>query len=203
MPLEMTGMSGAMNHPESGNSKTGQATMARTCITVVDGAHARFFTLEIPEDPIIDGGARLIEHQDLVNPEADIPEHQLFSDRRGRAHASPAGAAHALDDGRERHLEELERRYVRRLVDETERFVQRERATRLLLVAEPRLLGVLREQLRYDRLRGVEVVELGENLSQRPVAQIQSILALRGVVPAAASPDVGVFRPRGQAPVAR
>jgi protein required for attachment to host cells len=177
--------------------------MARTCITVVDGAHARFFTPEIPEDPIVDGGARLIEHQDLVSPEADIRGRQLFSDRRGRAHASPAGAAHALDDGRERHLEELERRYVRRLVDELERFVQRERATRLLLVAEPRLLGVLREQLRYERLRGVEVVELGENLSQRPVAQIQSILALRGVVPAAASPDVGVFRARGQAPVAR
>ena len=177
--------------------------MARTCIIVVDSAHARFFTLEIPEEPSIDGGARFVEHQDLVNPEADIPERALFSDRRGSAHASPKGAAHALDDGRERHRQELERRYVRRLVDETERFVQREQARRLLLVAEPRLLGVVREQLRYDRLRQIEVIELGENLCQRPIAQIQSILALRGVVPAAAPPDVGVFRPCGQPPVAR
>lgn len=177
--------------------------MASTCIILVDGAHARFFTLEIPEDPSVDGGARLVEHQDLVNPEADVPERALFSDRRGSAHASPTGGAHALDDGRERHREELERRYVRRLVDEAERFVQREEARRLLLVAEPRLLGVLREQLRYERLRQVEVIEVGENLCQRPSDQVQSILALRGLVPAAAAPDVGVFRPSGQPPVAR
>ena len=177
--------------------------MARTCIITIDSAHARFFTLEVPEDLRAEGGARLAEAQDLVNPEADIPERLLFSDRRGRAHASPAGSAHALDDGRERHRQELERRWLRRVVNETERFAQRENATKLLLVAEPRLLGALRAQLRYDHLRDLDVVEVGENLTQRPTAQIQSILALRGAVPAAAAPDVGVFRPRGQAPSAR
>jgi len=172
--------------------------MTRTCIIVADSAHARFFTLEVPEDASIDGGAHLLEHQDLVNPEADMPESKLFCDRRGRAHASPRGAAHALDDGRERHRAELARRFVRRVVGEAERFVEREDARRLLLVAEPRLLGVLREQLHPERLPQVEIGEVGENLSQRPVAQIQSVLALRGVVPTAAAPDVGVFRPRGQ-----
>jgi len=174
--------------------------MARTCIVVVDSAHARFFTLQVPEDALLDGGARLIEHRDLVNPEAEIPERQLFSDRRGRAHASPMGAAHALDDGRERHRAELERRFFRRLVGEVERFVQREQARRLVLVADSRLLGALREQLQGERLPQVEISEVGENLSQRPVAIIQSILALRGVVPAAAAPEVGVFRPCGQPP---
>jgi protein required for attachment to host cells len=177
--------------------------MARTCIIVVDSAHARFITLQIPEDPSVDGGARLVEHQDLVNPDADVPERELFSDRGGRAHASSKGAAHVLDDGRENHRRELERRFARRVVDETERFIQREQARRLLLVAEPRVLGALREQLRDERLRQVEIVELCENLSQRPIAQIQSILALRGFVPAASAPDVGVFRPCGQPPVAR
>lgn len=177
--------------------------MARTCIIVVDGAHARFITLEIPEEPRLDGGARLIEHRDLVNPEAEVPERRMFSDRRGRAHASPKGASHALDDGRAQHRHELERRYIRHLLDEMERFVLSEHATRLLLVSEPRVLGALREQLRYDRLGGIEVIEIGENLAQRPLEQIQSVLALRGVLPAAAPPDVGVFRPRGQPPVAR
>lgn len=177
--------------------------MARTCIIAIDGAHARFFTLEIPEEPRADGGARLVEGQDLVNPEADIPQRLQFSDRRGRAHASPTSPAHALDDGRERHRRELDRRWTRRFVQETEHFLQRETATRLLLVAEPRMLGVLRDELRYERLTGIEVIELEQNITQFPVAQIQSILALRGVVPAASAPDVGVFRPRGQPPVAR
>ena len=177
--------------------------MARTCIITIDGAHARFFTLEIPEEPRTDGGARLVEAQDLVNPDAEIPARLRFSDRQGRAHASPLGAAHALDDGRERHRQELERRWTQRLASEAARFVQREQATRLLLVAEPRVLGALRDELSHAPLRDVEIIELGENLTQRPAAQIQSILALRGAVPAAAAPDVGVFRPRGQPPVER
>jgi protein required for attachment to host cells len=144
----------------------------------------------------------LVEHLDFVNPEADLPERELFSDRRGRAHASPTGSAHALDDGRERHRQELERRYVRRLVNEIERFVQQQ-ARRLLLVAEPRLLGVFREQRRHERSNPMEIIEVGENLSQRPIAQIQLSLAWRGLVPAAAAPDVGVFRPCGQPPVER
>jgi protein required for attachment to host cells len=174
--------------------------MARTCIIVADGARARFITLEIPEDPPIEGGARLVEHEDLVNPEADVPARGLFSDRAGSAHASPKGAAHALDDHREDHERETERRYVRQLMEHAEGFVKAQQATRLMFVAEPRLLGTWREQQPYDRLRAVEIVEVGENLSRRPLDQIQSVLALRGAVPAARAPQNAVFRPRGQAP---
>lgn len=177
--------------------------MLETSIIVVDGAHARFFTLEIPQEPLTDGGARLIEASDLVNPDGDIPQRLKFSDRMGRAHASPGGAAHALDDGRERHRQENERRWARRLCEETARFVSRTQAKRLVLVAEPRLLGVLREQLIHESLPGVAIVELCENLTQHAVGHIQSLLASRGLVPAAAAPGAGVFRPRGQAPVER
>ncbi len=174
--------------------------MARTCIIISDGARARFITLEVPEDPATEGGARLVEHDDLVNPEADVPARALFSDRAGSAHASPGGAAHALDDHREGHEREMVRRYVRRIVEHAEGFVKAQRANRLMIVAEPRLLGALREQLPHERFRDVEIVEVGENLSRRPLDQIQSILALRGVMPAARAPEGAVFRPRGQAP---
>jgi protein required for attachment to host cells len=177
--------------------------MTRTSIIVADSAHARFFALQIPEEPLADGGAQLVEMRDLVNPDAEIPERLQFGDRAGRAHASPEGAAHALDGGRERHRQELGRRWARRLLDEGERFVRHERSTRLLLIAELRVLGALRELRVRERLGDIEIVELGENLVLHPVAQIQSILASRGLVPAAAAPEVGVFRPRGQPPVER
>ena len=177
--------------------------MNKDSVVVADGAHARFFALQNPEEPRVDGGAYLLEMRDLVNPDADIPERLLFSDRSGRAHASREGAAHSLDDGRERHRRELERRWARRLVDEMAQFVRYEQSTRLLLVAEPRVLGALREQLVHERLRNIEIVELGENLALHPVAHIQSSLASRGLLPAAAAPDVGVFRPRGQPPAER
>lgn len=174
--------------------------MARTCIIVADSARARFITLEVPVDPTTDGGARLVEHEDLVHPEADVPERGLFSDRTGRAHASPKGAAHALDDHREDHRREAERRYVRGMVEHAERFVRQQQATRLMLVAEPRLLGTWREELGYGRFRAVEIIEVGENVSRRPLDQIQAVLALRGLVSAARAPEGAVFRPRGQAP---
>jgi hypothetical protein len=87
--------------------------MARTCIIVTDHARARFITLETPVDASVEGGPRLVEHRDLVNPDADMPERALFSDRNGSAHASPTGAAHALDDHREAHQRETERRYAK------------------------------------------------------------------------------------------
>ena len=177
--------------------------MTRTSIIVADAAHARFFALQIPEEPRVDGGARLFEVRDLINADGDIPERLQFSDRAGRAHASPEGAAHALDDGRGRHRHEIGRRWARRLLDEMEQFVRQEKSARLLLVAELRVLGALREQMVHERLRDIQIVELGENLTQHPVAEIQSTLASRGLVPAAAAPDVGVFRPRGRPPVER
>jgi protein required for attachment to host cells len=183
------------------SKKKGIKVMAKTCIIVADGARARFITVEMPEDPVVDGGARLVEHEDLVNPEADLPDSEMFSDRRSRSHASPKGAAHALDDHRQQHRQELERRYARRVADEARRFVARQGASRLLIVAEPRTLGVLRREFQGEPLRQVAIEEIGENLSARPLAEIQSSLAVSGAVPGAQPPEVGVFRPRGQ-PVA-
>ena len=57
--------------------------MIRTSIIVADSAHARFFALQIPEEPRADGGAHLLEMRDFVNPDADIPERKQSSDARG------------------------------------------------------------------------------------------------------------------------
>jgi protein required for attachment to host cells len=174
--------------------------MTNICIIVADGARARFMTLEVPADTAIDGGARLVERDDLVNPEADVPDRELYSDRSGRGHASKNGAAHALDDHRGQHQHERERRYARRLVEQADSFVSRQQASRLVLVTEPRLLGAFRAQNDSRVLAALDVVEISENLSRRTLHEIQSILASKGLMPAAKAPEVGVFRPRGQHP---
>src|SRR5262245_9600228 len=109
--------------------------MTRTIIIVADAARSRFFTLPADADPSVDGGPRLVEQQDLVNPDADLAESDLFSDRSGRGHASPGGSAHALDDHRQAHRRELERRYARELVGRIVSFAWSEAATRAILVA--------------------------------------------------------------------
>lgn len=172
--------------------------MASTCIIVADGARARFFTLESPEDPAADGGPRLLEHRDLVNPEADVPARGLFSDRSGRGHSSPGSAAHGLDDHRDQHIEELGRRFASRLVAETERFVQLHDARRLIVVAGPKLLGFLRTEIQKVRLARVEISEVSEYMAHSPTAEIHEALATRGLVRAPSAPAGSVYHPRGQ-----
>jgi protein required for attachment to host cells len=174
--------------------------MTHICIIVADGARARFMTLEVPADTALDGGARLVERDDLVNPEADVADRDLYSDRRGRGHSSKDGAAHALDDHRGQHQHEHERRYARRLVERAEAFVSQQQARHLVLVAEPRLLGTFRQQNDSRALAALDLVEISENLSRRTLEDIQAILASKGLVPGAEAPTASVFRPRGQHP---
>ena len=171
--------------------------MPKTCMIVADGIRARFITVEVPVDSDADGGPRLLEHQDLVNPEADVPARELFSDRSGRTHASPGGSAHGLDDHREQHQADSYRRFAHRIADAAERFTTEHQAQRLILLAPPRLLGVLRPALDPKRL---VITEVGEDLSRQPLQQIHEVLAARGLVPAMQAPRGAVFRPRGQPP---
>jgi len=171
--------------------------MKRTGILVAGGTRARFISVEVPADAELDGGPHLVEHDDLVNPDGDVPARVLFSDRSGRAHGA---ASHGLDDHRDQHQAEIERRFARRVVDATEQFRGGHGVQRLVIVAECQLLGKLRAELDPKRWRDVEVVELAEDLSRQSLRQIHATLAQQGLVKAARSPAAGVYRPRGQEP---
>ncbi len=172
----------------------------RTGIMVAGGARARFISVEVGEDEQVDGGPRLVEHAEMVNPDGEMPARGLFSDRSGRAHASGVAAAHGLDDHRNQHQEEIDRRFARSVTEAAERFVSEQRVVRFVMCAEPRLLGRLRAELDLKRWRQVELVELGEDLTRHPLRQIQEVLARRELVKPSHPPAAGVYRPRGQAP---
>jgi len=172
----------------------------RTGIMVAGGARSRFISVEVGDDAQVDGGPRLVEHEEMLNPDGEMPARGLFSDRSGRAHASSVGAAHGLDDHRDQHQEEIDRRFARRVTDAAERFVTERQIVRFIICAEPRLLGRLRAELQPKRWRQVEVVELGEDLTRHPLRQLQDVLVRRELVKPSHPPAAGVYRPRGQAP---
>ncbi len=171
--------------------------MTKTCIVIADGIRARFISVDAPTDVDLDGGPRLVEHRDLVNPEGDLPERELHSDRSGRAHGAPGGSAHGLDDHHGQRAERS-RRFAQRVAEAIEHFVVEQEARHLLLVAPPRLLGYLRPAMDRKRLAGVSVTDIGEDLSRMPLQELQEVLAARGLVPVKQVPRGAVFRPRGQ-----
>lgn len=177
--------------------------MPKTGIVVADGARARFLTIQPTDELAPERGPRLLEHLDLTNPEGDLPERELFSDRGGRMHGSPSGSAHGTDDHRAQHRVEMERRFVRRLLDEAQRFARDQGLNQLVLSAEASLLGVLRPELERMAMPGVSVVELPENLVRHSLAALTDVLTLRGVMPKSRAATGGLYRPRGQPPAMR
>lgn len=172
--------------------------MKQTGILVAGGTRARFISVEVPADAEIDGGPHLVEHDEMVNPDGDVPARALFSDRSGRAHGG--NVSHGLDDHRDQHQAEIDRRFARRVVEAAEQFRAARGVQRLVIVAECQLLGRLRAELDPKRWRDVELVELAEDLSRQSLRHIHAALAQQGVVKAARAPASGVYRPRGQEP---
>lgn len=175
--------------------------MPNTGIIVADGARARFLTLQPADELAPERGPRLIEHLDLTNPEGDLPERELFSDRGGRKHG--ARSAHGSDDHRAEHRAEYERRFVRRLLDEAERLVREHGLNQLVLAAEPSMLGLLRPELERQPLPGVGIIELSDNLVRHSLADLTEILTRHGIMPKSRAPSGGLYRPRGQPPALR
>ena len=156
-------------------------------IVAADGFRARFFTLESPELPLIEGGPDLVEHEDLVNPEQRVEPKERFANlKSGRNRAPGGGPAHGYDDHRNNHLHEDETRFARRLADAVKSFADRIHARHLVLAADPRLLGMLRSEL--DSGAVPDVRELEKDVSGMSRPQIHQQLAAAGAVPAREPP---------------
>jgi protein required for attachment to host cells len=174
-------------------------------IMTADGGRARFITAEVLEDTSLEGSPKLLEHDTLAHPLGAKPAREVFSDRPSRkpSGAGGRGVGSATDDHRGRHEDEDQRRFARQMLDAAERFVNEQRPKRLVILAAPRLLGLLRGELSTRRWRDLDVVEMPDDLSAKSLPDIQQILTKRGVLPKPQLPESGVYRPRGQEPSTR
>lgn len=171
----------------------------KTCCVVVlaDRGRARLVTVEDPDNPMFEGGPRLVEREDLINPEGQTPGKDLFANlKSGRGRGPRRGPAHGLDDHRAGHYDEIERRFARTIADATRRFLDKHPAPRVVLVAEPRLLGMIRVQLPE---LGAKLTELAEDLSWHALPHVRGVLASRGLLPEQHTPTTA-YRPPGQPP---
>jgi len=56
--------------------------MSDYLVVVASAARARFFTLEPAEFPELESGPNLVDQGELLNPQARIPERELFADSK-------------------------------------------------------------------------------------------------------------------------
>lgn len=156
----------------------------KPCIVIADRARARLFSVEESNDTPFETGYRhLREHRDLVNPEGELTDRELFRDRRAgrRSRSSVVGAGYGMDDGKGREREESTRRFAKALATATSELVRSQKSKALVLIASPKFLGVVRSEVRKAIPKNVELTELAEDLSWHATAQLEKVLSRHGV----------------------
>jgi len=162
--------------------------MSDYCVVSVDGARARFFTLEPARQPAVESGPSLVEAgEDLINSETEMSGRELWSDTKtGRNAAS--GMAHGYDDHRDQHSDEFKRRFAKQVAEQAVQLAERQGVKNLVVVAEKQMLGFLRNEIRVPPKAGFAVHELSKDLSRLSPQDLHGHLASEGLVPPSRRP---------------
>ena len=143
--------------------------MSKHWVMVADKSKARIFTIADPRGALLD--EVVLEH-----PQAREREQTLTSDRPGRSYDSKGQGRHAMGTSVEPDQQETIR-FARQITDHVQAAHNEGRCDRLLLVAGPPLLGLLREPL--NTLTGLRMSEIEKNLGQYDAREIRKHLPER------------------------
>src|SRR5688572_25381171 len=122
-------------------------TMLPWYLIVANGSLARFFSIEWPERPEVEGGPRLVEQGELLHAEAKLKDRELYTSREGRNSGPAGGTMSGYDDHREQNRAEHADRFARRIAETAREYVARCQPPIVLLAAKAQTLGRLREAL--------------------------------------------------------
>lgn len=117
-------------------------------VVVAESSRARIFEME-------GSGAPLRELSDLLNPEARAHERDLVSDRQGRAFDSKGHARHAMEPETSPGKRSAQD-FAHELAERIETARARGQFERLLLLAAPEFLGMLRKNLSHQTRQLIE-----------------------------------------------
>lgn len=158
--------------------------MSEYSVVVAEGARSRFFTLQPVELPEIEPGPNLIEHDSLANPIHKAHQQGIYADPRGGKNRTAGGQSHGYDEHRQRFDDEMEARFARDIVKYLDALIRRNGTRRLILCAEKRMLGFLRQALNGRVSREVRVIEVPKDLAKLNVRDLHDRLAREGYLPA-------------------
>jgi protein required for attachment to host cells len=144
--------------------------MSKPWIVVADQSKARIFTVDNPRGP-------LQEVEALEHPEGRERIQDLTTDLPGRAFdSSGVGGRHAMGTSVDPRQQEAIR-FAKLIAEHVRSGCTQGRCDRLLLVAGPEFLGLLREHL--DTINGIDISEIGKNLGQYSSHEIRAHLPER------------------------
>lgn len=153
-------------------------------VAVVDGAIARFLTLRPLEMPNYESGPNLVEQDRLSSAEREQHGEDLWATTKPGRNRGTAGQAHSYDDHRDRHMVEFSRRFAQSIAHHIDELLRTHDANTLVLVAEPQILGLLREAIAPVLPKHIALHDLAKDLCALKPREIHDYLAKRNLLPA-------------------
>ena len=154
--------------------------MASCFVIVADGARARMFV--VAQDAELQARLRLVEKIDLVNTDYTARGKHAPGVRSERNTSRQAGPVHPQDAERDRHRLELERRFAREIADHALTMMKAGGAVKLVLAAEPRMLGLIRRPLRAALGKRVTINEMARNHTHLTPSRLRQRLLADNVI---------------------
>lgn len=162
--------------------------MSKYTVVVTDALRARFFALKEAPNPEFESGPKLVEAERLVN----VEKTQSQARRKGTASSgrtrAPSGGCYAFDDHRDKHDWDETRRFARAVVTEALKQTRKEDAHSLVIAADRKMLGLVREQLAAIKTNGLKIQECDREMTGETPAKIQALLAKHRLIPAMNKP---------------
>ena len=157
--------------------------MSRLCMIVADGRRARLFEAQPVDAPR--SKMTLVERAVLDNP--DLRDLGVSVTGRPRTETNTnrqAGPVHPIGAQRERHRLELDRRFAREIAARTAQIADAWKDGTVVLVAEPHLLGLVREGMRSALHPGIELKELAKDYARLTPDELHERLVQNRLLPA-------------------
>ncbi len=147
-------------------------------VAVVDGAQARFFTLAAVEfSDQEQSGPHLIEHSSLNN--ADKP----LATKKGASNNLIGRKHHGNRHEKTTQFTEINRRFASKILQHLHAITQNYPNHHLILVAEPHLLGSLRESVPNHIPSTMAVSELAKDLCRLSAHDLHKYLTNKQMLP--------------------
>ena len=159
--------------------------MSKFLVTTINGAVARFFTLESAALPVqgLDN-PMLVEHESMTSAEGELPGKALWSNIQSGRNRGASGKAHRYDDHRQSHKIEFERRFAKSIAANLLNLTKVEQVRQLIIIAAPQILGMMREVFTPSLPKQLKMNELARDLCHLKPHELHDYLAKTGQLPA-------------------
>jgi protein required for attachment to host cells len=158
--------------------------MSKFLVAVIDGTKARFFTLKPSDITEYESSPKLIEHDGLFNSTKELHGQDLWATTKTGRNRGANGRSHSYDDRRDNHIVEFERRFIQEIATKISNLSQKHQVRQLLLIAEPQILGLMREAIIPELSKQIKVSELAKDLCQLSSNELHEYLTKKQLLPA-------------------